>query len=105
MLPEIIGSIYVCVVLFVSVSFTVATFSIFVLSSKSFTLTLNSTFFVSLAFKSTEIPLAKLSAFKSVLSSFPTFMLPSINVVPVGIVSITFTVVGAVPILLSSVIV
>ena len=72
--------------------------------SRSFTVTLNSTVFVSPASKSTEIPFTKLSCVNSGLSSAPTFMLPLINVVPVGTESFTVTVSGAVPLLLSSVI-
>ena len=100
----IIGSIYVCSVLFVGVSFTVAVFSIFVPLSKSFTLTLNSTVVLSPASKSTFIPFANSSNVLLVACSF-TFILPSTNVVPAGIVSFTVTSVGAVPLLLSNVII
>ena len=93
---EIIGSAYVCSVPSVGSSSTVAVFLIGVPFSKSFTVTLNSTVFVSPADKSTEIPFAKFSAVFSV-SEPPTFMLSSTNVVPVGTVSFTVTFVGAVP--------
>ena len=53
---------------------------------------------------SIDIPLANSSAVLFVTCPF-TFILPVINVVPVGTVSFTFTVVGAVPLLLSNVIV
>ena len=102
LLPEIIGSTYVCVVSFVGSSSTAAMFLICVPLSKSFTVTLNSTFFVSPASNCTEIPLAKFSAVFPVAVP-PTFMLPVTKFVPVGIVSFTFTVVGAVPVLLSNV--
>ena len=97
----IIGSIYVCVIGFVS---TFSTFAIFVISCSSFkspTFTLNSIFFVSPAFRLTCIP----------SSIFPVYGTPSIfklsvtYVVPVGIVSCALTCVGAVPLLLSKFIV
>ena len=102
LLPEIIDSTYVCVISFVGSSSTVAMFLIGVPFSMSFTVTLNSTFFVSPTFKSTFIPLAKSSTVLPVVVS-PTLMLPVTKLVPVGIVSFTFTVVGAVPVLLSNV--
>ena len=77
-------------------------FLICVLLFRSFTVTLNSTVFVSPAGTSTFIPLASVSAVFSVAKP-PTFMLPFTNVVPSGILSFTFTIVGAVPVLLSSV--
>ena len=101
---EIIDSTYVCSVSPVGTSFTVAVFLICVPSSWSFTVTLNSTVFVSPALKSTLIPLVNSSAVFPVAES-PTLMLPSTNVVPVGTVSFTVTVSGAVPWLLSNVIV
>ena len=103
-LCEIIGSTYVCVVSFVGVSFTVATFLICVLLSISCTLTLNSSVVLSPASRSTAIPLAKSSAVLLVELP-PTFMLPSTKLVPSGIISFTIAVVGAVPLLLSNVIV
>ena len=93
-----------CSVSSVGSSSTVAVFLICVPLSKSFTVTLNSTVFVSPAAKSTEIPLAKFAAVFSV-SNPPTFTLPSTNVVSSGIVSFTVTVSGAVPLLLSNVII
>ena len=93
-----------CSVPSVGSSFTVAVFLIGVPFAKSFTVTLNSTVFVSPTSKSTEIPFAKSTAELSV-SVPPTFMLPCTNVVPVGTVSFTFTVSGAVPLLLSIVII
>ena len=65
---------------------------------------MNSTVFVSPASSLTSIPFAKFSAVSAVVW-FPTFTLPSTNVVPAGIVSFTVTVSGAVPVLLSSVII
>ena len=91
-----------CVTSFVCSSSTVATFLIIVPLSKSFTVTLNSKFLLSPACNSTSIPCCKLSCVNSGLSSAPTFMLPLTNVVSVGTVSFTFTVVGAVPVLLSN---
>ena len=83
---------------------TVAVFLISALSSSSSTVTLNSTVFVSPASRLTSIPLARVSAVSAVAEP-PTFMLPSTNVVPSGISSFTVTVSGAVPRLLSIVIV
>ena len=85
-------------------SFTVAVFSILSSLSKSFTVTLNSTVVLSPASKSTVIPLVKSESVLLVALS-PSFMLPSTNSVPSGIVSFTIAVVGAVPLLLSNVIV
>ena len=101
---EIIDFTYVCVVVSVGLLLTVAVFSIDVPLFWSFTVTLNSTVFVSPASKSTEIPFARSTAELSV-SVPPTFMLPCTNVVPAGIVSFTVTVSGAVPLLLSNVII
>ena len=71
----------------------------------SFTVTLNSTVVVSPSNISTLIPLVKLSCVNSALLSPPTLMLPGTNVVPVGMLSFTVTVSGAVPLLLSNVII
>ena len=101
---EIIDFTYVCVVSPVGTSFTVAVFLIGVLSSWSFTVTLNSTVFVSPASKCTWIPLARVSSVSAVVW-FPTFTLPVTNVVPAGTVSFTVTSAGAVPLLLSNVII
>ena len=65
---------------------------------------MNSTVFVSPVARSTEIPLARVSSVSPVAEP-PTFMLPSTNVVPSGISSFTVTVSGAVPRLLSIVII
>ena len=73
-------------------------------SSRSFTVTLNSSVVLSPAFKFTSIPLANSSAELPVDEPF-TFILPGINVVPVGMLSFTTTVAGAFPVLLSNVII
>ena len=83
-----------CVISSVGSSFTVAMFFIDVLSSMSFTVTLNSSVVLSPAFKFTSIPLANSSAELPVAEPF-TFILPGTNVVPVGIVSFTTIVAGA----------
>ena len=85
--------------------FTVAVFEISVPLSKSPTVTWKDKVFVSYACKSTFIPFANVSAVSCDCTSSSTFMLPSTNVVPSGTVSFTVTVVGAVPVELSSVIV
>ena len=95
---------YVCVVWFVCVPSTVATFSIVSLLFKSFTVTLNSTVLVCPAFNVTLIPLDKFVDVYDV-DEPPTLILPYTNDVPVGMLSFTITVAGAVPLLLSSVIV
>ena len=64
---EIIGFTNVCVVVSVGFPSTVAVFLISALSSWSFTVTLNSTVFVSPAAKSTEIPLARVSSVSAVV--------------------------------------
>lgn len=88
-----------CVISFVGSSSTVAILFISVLLLKSFTLTWNSNVLVCPAFKYTSIPL-----YKSVdvyhIDEPPIFILPSTKLVPVGIMSFTLTVVGAVPVLL-----
>ena len=82
-------------------SFMVATFLIVFPLFKSFTVTLNTTSLLSPAGKSTFIPLAKSSAVL-LSSTIPLIcILPSTNVVPVGILSFTIALVGAVPLLLS----
>ena len=101
---EITGSTYVCSVCSVGSSSTVAVFLIGVPLFWSFTVTLNSTVFVSPAANVTSIPLASVSSVSAVTEP-PTFTLPSTNVVPSGIVSFTVTVSGAVPLLLSNVII
>ena len=99
-----IGSTYVCSTSFVLTSFTVAVFAIVSLLFKSFTFTVNSIVFVSPASNSTSIPLLKVSKVYS--SSEPsTTILPSTKLVPSGASSTTFAIVGAVPSLLSNVIV
>ena len=99
----IIGSTYVCVTSFVGVSFTFATFVIGSKSSISFTVTSNVTLDIDFAATVTLKPASNCS-FEYVPAP-STFILPSTSVVPVGIVSCTFTVPGAVPLLLSNVIV
>ena len=105
MLSLIIGSTYVCSTGFVSSPSTVAVFVILSPLSKSFTLTVNSRFLTSPGPKSTFIPLDNSSSVNSFLASFPITILSSTNVVPVGTSSLTIAVVGAVPLLLSNVIV
>ena len=103
-MAEIIGSMYLCVIVLVGTSFTVAVFDIVSLFAKSFTVTLNDNVATSCADKSTFIPLANSSSVYLVVLSFNTTE-PVTNVVPSGTLSFTFTVVGAVPVLLSKVIV
>ena len=95
---------YLCVIVSVGTSFTVAVFDICALFSKSFTVTLNDNSATSCADNSTFIPLANSSAVYLVVLSFNTIESVT-NVVPSGTLSFTFTVVGAVPVLLSKVIV
>ena len=101
---DIIASTYVFVVSFVGSSSTVAIFLIIVPLFKSVTFTLNSNVLLSPASIVTSIPLANSSAVFPVAEP-PTFILPSTNVVPVGMLSFTITVSGAVPFVLSNVIV
>ena len=65
--------------------------------SESFTVTVNSTVLVSPAGTVTFIPYVVKSSIVYVLLSPCTFILPSVNVVPAGISSLTVTVSGAVP--------
>ena len=86
-----------CSVSFVGSSSTVATFLIFVPLSKSCTVTLNSTVLLSSGFNVSSIPVVVKSANSYVSCEPSTTILPSTNVVPVGIVSFTIAVSGAVP--------
>ena len=93
-----------CSVVPVCSSFTVAVFFIFDPFAWFCTFTLNSTVFVSPAFRCTVIPSLKFSSL-SCVETPPTLTLPVTNVVPVGTVSFTITSARAVPVLLSSFIV
>ena len=70
--------------------------------SKSFTVTLNSTVLVCPAGTNTFIPFVVKSSNVFPNSSPFTFILPSTNVVPSGMLSVTFNVIGAVPSVFSS---
>ena len=94
---SIIASTYLCSTSFVGSSSIVATFLICVLLPKSFTVTVNSTVLSSFASNSSFIPVVVKSSNWYVSLEPSTFMLPSVNVVPSGISSLTVTVSGAVP--------
>ena len=93
-----------CSIVSVGTSLTVAVFLILLSFAWFCTFTLNSTVFVSPAFRCTVIPSLKFSSL-SCVETPPTLTLPVTNVVPVGTVSFTITSAGAVPVLLSNVIV
>ena len=83
--------------MFVCSSSTVAIFVISAPLFKSFTVTVNSTVLSSFASNSISIPVVVKSANSYVSLEPSTFMLPSLNVVPNGMLSFTVTVVGASP--------
>ena len=80
-----------------SSSVYVATFLIVFPLFKSFTVTWNSTVVSSPTGTFTFIPWLKFSCVNSAFDSPPTFILPSTNVVPSGIVSFTVVVPSALP--------